>query len=762
MIARDSGVSAALLSGLRPVLLRGVSRDTRASPARTPRPSIRRLLGALLALACLAAPAGAQAATSPDYYGLNVQTLFRLDTIPPDRWGAFLDRMQAGGMARARIDAHWQYAEPNPPGGGQHRYTWFRGWDPRSSMDTQARLLASRGIRMVPVISHAPPWAAGKGRTLAPEHYADMAAFTAAFARRYGPGGDFWRENPDLPALPVHEYELWTEANSTIFWTGGPNPVEYVAALRPVRDALKAADPGAKLLASLGWQNFAGYTRAIYAAGAKGLIDGVGFHPYAPHAPAIIDLVRIMRATLRDLGDDALPIWLTETGQPVTYAGRGGPRADSGLVSDAARAATQALTGDALARSDCDVRDFQVYTIVASETGREPIGEGYMGVLRIADTQPNATGAALIRASLRWRARQDGGIVICGAGETPHASLLPLGLDLEHTSPTCARGAVTYDGNPIEAANLVLTTADGRVSRSYVNAFGEADTVCIPNGPPIWEFDVVAEVSNVAISPRYRCTVPVAQGTPPPGLCRIVEAPLPFAAPGSASGGPARATAASAAARCRWQASARVLRAGPRQARLQALAGCRITPKRASLTLSTQARGKKARRVRTVRLRPGVTSTFTLPRKLRRGERVVLAARAGAVRRLPRLTARTAATGGATAAGTEGCDYRLEVRVLGGARSKAKRSKVRARLTCTPASNPKLRFTVAVQARRAKRARTLRTVTLRGGYVSTVALRTRLRAGDRVILSRPADRVTGGVPALSARAVTAKRVVRAR
>lgn len=730
-----------------------MNRDARASHARsTWRRRIARLLGAVVALSCLA-PAVASAATSPDYYGLNVQTLFRLDTIAPERWGAFLDRMRAGGMTRARIDAHWQYAEPNAPVDGQRRYTWFRGHDPRSSMDTQARLLATRGIRMVPVISHAPSWTAGRGTRLAPAYYADMAAFTAAFARRYGPGGDFWRQNPDLPALPVHEYELWTEANSTIFWTGGPNPAEYVAALRSVREALRAADPSAKLLASLGWQNFAGYTRAIYAAGAKGLIDGVGFHPYAPHAPAIIDLVRILRATLRDLGDGALPIWLTETGQPVTYTGRGGPRADSGLVADAARAATQTLTGDALARSDCDVRDFQVYTIVASETGREPIGEGYMGVLRIADTLPNATGAALMRASLRWRARQDGGIVICGEGQTPRASLLPLGLDLEHTSPTCARGDVTYDGNPLEAANLVLTTADGREARGYVNAFGAADTVCIPNGPPVWEFEVVAEVRNIAVSPRYRCTVPVAQGPPPPGSCRIVDESTPFA--GAAPSRPPRATAASAA-RCRWQASAGVLRAGPRTARLRAFAGCRITPKRAAFTLSTQQRGKKAVRVRRVTLRPGRTSTFALARKLRRGERVVLAGRGDPAKRLPPLTVRTAGAGGATAAGTEGCDYALETRVLGAGR------KVRARLTCAPAATPRLRFAVSVQPRAATRATRLRAVTLRSGRISTFVLRARLRTGDRVVLSRAADPRAEGVPALSARAITGRRAVRTR
>lgn len=717
-----------------------------------------RRLAALLVLGCVlacATPGAASASTSPDYYGLNVQTLFRLDTIAPERWGGFLDQMQAGGMTRARIDAHWRYTEPNPPRGGQHTYTWARPWDPRSSMDHQARMLASRGIRMVPVLSHAPDWTAGPGSSLKPRHHADFAAFTAAFARRYGPGGVFWRENPDVPALPVHEYELWSEANSTIFWTGGPSAPEYVAALRTIRDALKRADPTAKLLASLGWQDFESYTREMYAAGARGLIDGVGFHPYAPHAPAIIGLVKRMRDVLREQGDGALPIWLTETGQPVTF-GRGGGLADSGLVSDAARAATQTLTGDALARSDCDIRDFQIYTIVASETYREPIAEGFMGVLRIGDAQPNATGAALMRASLRWRARQTGGIVICGTGETPRGNLLPMDLQLEHVSPTCVRGVTTYDGNPIEAALTNLTTADGRVGLGYVNAFGDSE-VCIPNGPPAWEFEVISEVRNVAASQRYRCTVPREQGRPPAGTCRVVETPLPFV-PAATT-----ATAASTSSRaptCRWQATTRVLSARPNAATLRAGVGCRVTAKQARFNLSVQ-RGKNSKRVRTVTLEPGRTSTFTLPRKLGRGERIVLANRADPRRKLPRLVARTAATGGADAAGTEGCDWKLETRVLGGATSKAKRTRVRARLTCPPSPSRSMRFTVSVQPKNAKQARRVRTVTLRGGRVTNVSVKRRLRVGDRVILSRAAD-AKRGTPRLTAQATTSKKVVRSR
>lgn len=715
--------------------------------ARLPRVSralrVLCLTGALAVLASLFAAGPGQASTSPEYYGLNTQTLFRLEAVSPDRWGSFLDQMQAGGMTRGRIDANWQYAEPVPPNAsGQHSYTWFRSWDPRASMDTQARLMASRGIRMVPVLSHAPDWAAGSGTKLNPSRYADFAAFAAAFAKRYGPGGDFWRENPDLPALPVHEYELWTEANSPIFWTGGANPGEYDAALRAIRPALKRVDPSAQLLASIGWMDWENYVRQMYANGAKGLIDGIGFHPYAPNAPSILALVTRMRDILRGVGDGGLPIWITETGQPAS-TGVGGDKADSGLVADVARAATQTMTGDALARSDCDIRDFQVYAIVGTETNREPLSEGFMGVMRLADGTPNATGAALMRASLRWRARQDSGIVLCGSGTTPPEKLLPLDFQIEHFSPTCVRGITTYDGNPMEAAMTHLTTADGRDAPGYVNAYGQSE-VCIPKGPPIWEFDVVSRIDNVATSQRWRCTVPASQ-TVPPGSCRIVDAPLPAASPA-----PPKSKAKPV---CRWQVRAKLLSARPKNALLQSEVGCRVTPKKAKFGLSLRAKGKKPKTLKPVTLVPGVTKTITLPRRLKKGEGIELATKGDAKRKLPKLVARTTALGGATAAGSEGCDWKLETKVLHG-------RKVRARLTCPP-PRTSLRFTLAVKRKKAKKPKTLRALTLRGGRVTKINVRTRLRVGDVVILARAADSKLG-VPQLRALATTRKHVVRAR
>ena len=68
---------------------------------------------------------------------------------------------------------------------------------------------------------------------------------------------------------------------------------------------------------------------------------------------------------------------------------------------------------------------------LGTETNREPLSEGFMGVMRLSNATPNATGAALMRASLRWRARQDSGIVLCGSGTTPPDKLLPLDLQID-------------------------------------------------------------------------------------------------------------------------------------------------------------------------------------------------------------------------------------------------------------------------------------------------------------------------------------------
>ncbi len=135
---------------------------------------------------------------------------------------------------------------------------------------------------MLAVLAGAPPWAGGGGEEMTPAHYGDFVAFAQAFAARYGAGGSFWSQNPQLPYLPVQQFEIWTEANSTNFWTGSPDPSAYAAVLPPLSAAVHSVDPGAQILASIGWPNAAAYVSQLYGLGVGPSIDAIGFHPTPP------------------------------------------------------------------------------------------------------------------------------------------------------------------------------------------------------------------------------------------------------------------------------------------------------------------------------------------------------------------------------------------------------------------------------------------------------------------------------------------------
>ena len=142
-----------------------------------------------------------------------------------------------------------------------------------------------------------------------------------------------------------------------------------------------------------------------------------------------------MRSTLVAAGDPNLPIYLTETGQPALPGTAG-----------ATRAATLSLTGDALARSDCNVQGYDVYGLIGSGTDLGPIDEEYMGIYDYMTDALNITDQALIAASQRWMADPTSGLVLWGAAATPASDLLPVGLSRIHTSPTCVSATVTYGG----------------------------------------------------------------------------------------------------------------------------------------------------------------------------------------------------------------------------------------------------------------------------------------------------------------------------
>ena len=154
-----------------------------------------------------------------------------------------------------------------------------------------------------------------------PQNPQAMARFVGALAARY--------------RGRVQAYELWNEPNLGIYWGGHkPDPAGYVALLRAVRPALRAADPQALLISAapalvgnrddVEAVSQTAYLQGMYQAGFAGLVDAVGMHLYGyTFAPEAADAHpagfyfregEILHAVMEAAGDGARPVWVTEMG----------------------------------------------------------------------------------------------------------------------------------------------------------------------------------------------------------------------------------------------------------------------------------------------------------------------------------------------------------------------------------------------------------------------------------------------------------------
>jgi len=219
-----------------------------------------------------------------------------------------MDLMVASGVERARVVFHWSTAQPlqtAPPSFAR--------------FDALVGNAAARGIRVLPVVTSAPAWAAKYPGEFAspPAGTADYAGFLRALVGRYGPNGSFWAANPALPRRPMRIWQLWNEPNLRTSWSDRDWPAPYVALLRAGRTALRAADPGARIvlagLANYSWRSLA----AIYRVrGARKLFDQVAIHPYTREVPGLVTILRRVRHVMASNGDRRKRIAVTEFGWP--------------------------------------------------------------------------------------------------------------------------------------------------------------------------------------------------------------------------------------------------------------------------------------------------------------------------------------------------------------------------------------------------------------------------------------------------------------
>jgi hypothetical protein len=264
--------------------------------------------------------------------------------LPVGFWGAVpqsnlsqeqFQRLADGGVESIRIPFGWQAIQPARDG----EYTW-------DGIDSQVEAAAKAGIQVLPFLSGAPTWAvpaiyvSGTGHKLkAPAHLptagagrAAWIAFITAAVARYGPTGSFWSEHPTVPKRPIRTWQIWNEPNFKYF-IARPDPTEYGQLVKISYNAVKAADPGAKLVLaglfarpkgsetrtgkhkSLNW-SAKNFLEQMYKStpGVKTKFNGVALHPYTIRYQELTPEIETIRGVLAKNHDGGKSIWVTELG----------------------------------------------------------------------------------------------------------------------------------------------------------------------------------------------------------------------------------------------------------------------------------------------------------------------------------------------------------------------------------------------------------------------------------------------------------------
>jgi hypothetical protein len=279
----------------------------------------------VLALAAVS-PAAAQAYLPPGFIGVSPQSAasssdFRL--------------MQEAEVTSVRLPLYWTVVQPKAPTVTDPDWSGF---------DREVGLAAEAGIRVMPFVWGSPEWVAPQVVDLPVKSSWQRWGWTKLLreaADRYGPDGSFWEENPELPFLPIHRWEIWNEENIVTF-ADPPDPAAFATLIRISGRVLHRVDPSSQVI--LG--GFFGrplqippnaasgdFLSSLYRArDVKPYFDGVALHPYVARAQAMGAQIANLRRIMRVHHDAATPIYVTELG----WGSRSGPtRWERGLNGQA-------------------------------------------------------------------------------------------------------------------------------------------------------------------------------------------------------------------------------------------------------------------------------------------------------------------------------------------------------------------------------------------------------------------------------------------
>jgi len=272
----------------------------------------RALLPLILLAATLigVAPAGAKRVAPPGFIGISPQG----KTTSAD-----YELMHLAGIASVRVPMFWFEVEPQLGAANARHRNW-------SLFDAAVAEAAEHELMIFPFLCGTPAW-------VAPTTTAEPVAsarqrrawtrFVAAAVRRYGPDGRFWEQHPELPELPIRQWEIWNEENIVTF-SHRPSPTRFARLIRITGRLIHRLDPestvilgglfGRPLQVPPNVRSGEFLARVYREGDVTPYFDGVGLHPYVAQASAMRAQILNLRRVMGLYGDAATPLYVTELG----------------------------------------------------------------------------------------------------------------------------------------------------------------------------------------------------------------------------------------------------------------------------------------------------------------------------------------------------------------------------------------------------------------------------------------------------------------
>lgn len=273
----------------------------------------RAMMLAIALVFALAVPATAARQVPYGFFGVHWGPELR--ALSAEDEDAQWDLMAASGVESVRVDFTWSRAQP-------------LAGDPINFSFTDAivKRASLRGIKLLPVVYDAPAWArAYRSKPKSPPRDSgDYAAYLAALVERYGPKGSYWTDNPDVPRLPLREWQLWNEPHLRSYWDAPErsrwgHPRGYGRLLAAGYSAIKSRDARARVvlagLTQRAWEEL----EEMYAGGRiKRRFDVAALQIFPQTVRRSWLATELFRDALDARGDRRVPIYITEISWPAS------------------------------------------------------------------------------------------------------------------------------------------------------------------------------------------------------------------------------------------------------------------------------------------------------------------------------------------------------------------------------------------------------------------------------------------------------------